>query len=81
MQVDAKIFNLTSILHQRKVSYTHTPPTDFWSGEIIFGLQTISISYDQSGIAIWDGLKLIDENANELEAEAIADFVTSHVLA
>lgn len=79
MNVHGKIFNLTSILDKKRISYTHIPPTNFYSGEIIFGLQSISISYDESGIAIWDGIDLIDENAHQLESEQIADFIDSHV--
>jgi hypothetical protein len=75
MNVHGKIFNLTSILDKKRVSYTHIPPTEFWSGEIIFGIATISLSYDDKGIALWDGLRLINENVHESEPEQIADYL------
>lgn len=66
MQALEKIRKIIGLLDKKNISYTHIPFSKFSSGEILFGLNEISISYDEENIAIWDGIVLVRENGTEL---------------
>lgn len=77
MQTLEKIRKIIGLLDKANVGYTHIPFQKFVTGEIIFGLNEISISYDEENIAIWDGIFLVREDGAELSPNDIVNLVNN----
>lgn len=77
MQTLEKIRKVIGLLDKANIGYTHISLGKFFSGEIIFGLNEISISYDEENIAIWDGIDLVREDGAELSPKDIYNLVTN----